>query len=498
MGRTLMFSQPPPVGGLNTRDDIGTMASNDAAVLENWFPETTAVVVRGGCRHHASVSAATNFEALAEFATPAQDAIVVGSGGTLAIYDSVTNAVYASGFTRNDWQAVNFNETMELVNGFDYPQHVAYNGSYTITPSTVSGPSNVRNLVDAHVFKTRVFYVERDSADFWYTETNAIAGTLTKFPLSRVARRGGHLLTIKSWSVDGGDGPDDYAVFFMSTGEVIVYQGTDPGRSGSWGLVGRYQIPELIDRRCVHEHAGKIFCVTVNDLVILPDAFTQATPPPSKLTGAISADWAKYKNLRGWQFVVHPRGGKAFINVPTGALTSHQYVINLQTGSPTKYTGWNTFGFGQWNNSLYFNPYGTAGLVEADSGIGDELATGVISSITARAQCAPSNLGQQQYKKLVDYRLRLVSEGTVTLSSGLAYDYKTPDFYFSDSQTTAGTAWGSPWGSSWSGEDYTKDVWLGASGNGVSVQLRMELVANRQDCRWLKTDYRFEVTKQVA
>ena len=494
-----MYSQPPPLGGLNTRDDIGNMDKADAAVLENFFPDTSDVQVRDGCTFFASVSTTANFETIAEFKSPQVDAIIVGSGGKIACYNDSTNTVLASGFVKNDWRTVNFNEQMVLVNGFDAPQRVYHDGSFHCEPATISGPSAISEIVDAHVFKSRVFYVLRDSSDFWYTETNAIAGTLTRFPLSRVARGGGKLLTIKSWSVDGGDGPDDYAVFFMSTGEVIVYQGTDPGRSGQWGIVGRFRIPELVNRRCVYEHAGKIYCVTVNDIVILPDAFQQPTPPPSKLTGAISADWKRYKTLRGWQFFVHPQGKKAFINVPTGSQTSYQYVINLQTGSPTKYTGWNTFGFGQWQNKLYFNPYGTAGLVEADNGLVDELTSGVDTAITARAEVAPVNLGQQQYKKLVDYRLRLISEGTVTISSGLAYDYKTPDFYFQTTLPTEGTEWGSAWDTEeWSREDFTKDEWFGASGNGVAVQLRLELVAPRQTLRWVKTDYRFEMAKQVA
>lgn len=493
-----MFTQRPPVGGLNTRDDIGNMAPTDAEILENFFPDTTDVQVRSGCTFFASASVSANIETIAEFKSPTEDAMIVASMGEIAVYTDGTNEVLASGFVKSNWNYVNFNEQMVLVNGFDDPQRVYYNGSYVCEPAAISGPDTVSMLIDAHVFKTRVFYVERDSSDFWYSDTNAIAGTLTKFPLSRVARGGGKLLTIKSWSVDGGDGPDDYCVFFMSTGEVIVYQGTDPGRSGQWGLVGRFKIPELINRRCVHEHAGKIYCVTVNDIVILPDAFQQPTPPPSKLTGAISADWDRYKTLDGWQFYVHPQGGKAYINVPTGAKTSHQYVINLKTGSPTKYTGWNTYGFGQFRNKLYFSPYGTSGLVEADVGLGDELVQGTITGITCRARTAPTNCGQMQYKKFVDYRLRLRSEGTITLSSGLAFDYKRPDFYFSQDIETDGTPWGSAWGSSWSEENFTKDEWNGASGNGVDVQLWIELVAPRQNVSWLKTDYRFNMAKQVA
>jgi hypothetical protein len=348
-----------------------------------------------------------------------------------------------------------------------------------------------------------VFYVPIDSADFYYTETDAIGGSLTRFPLSRVARQGGKLVTIRSWTVDGGDGPDDIAVFIMSTGEVLAYQGTDPGRSGQWGLVGRFNMPEVISRRCVQQAAGKIYAVTKTDLVILPDVFQDLTPKPSKLTGAISEAWSKYGTLRGWQFTVFQPGGIALLNVPTGARASEQFVINLKTAAATKYTGWDTFCFGIWDNRLFFHHYNgsdSKALTQAHIGIGDDLppATTVgvsnpnLLPIMARAQLAPTNLGQQQYKDIVDYRMRISCEGDANISSGIAYDFSNrPEFYHQVTQSTIGTPWGSAWGSEWSEEDFSKDEWIGASGQGTHLQLRNECVASGQNLKWHGTQYRY-------
>lgn len=498
--KTQLFSQAPPVGGWNTRDDIADMSPQDAPYLENWFPDTTAVRVRNGCRHYASVSVSANFETLIEFNSPEASAMIIGSNGAIAARNDITNTILAQNFVHDEWQGVNFNGQMVLVNGVDLPQNIqANNGSFICAPQIFSGINDPRNFVDAHVFKSRVFYVAKDSADFYYTETDAIGGTVTRFPLSRVARRGGYLVTIRSWTVDGGDGPDDIAVFIMSTGEVIAYQGTDPGRSGQWGIIGRYQMPEIIGRRCVAQSAGKIYAFTKSDLVILPDVFQDLTPKPSKLTGAISAAWEKYQTLRGWQFTVFQSGGIALLNVPTGATTSEQFAINLKTSAATKYTGWNTFCFGIWDNRLFFSPYGKAALVRAEYGLDDGFIAGTQTAITCRAQVAPSNLGQGQYKRVRDYRMRISNEGTATISSGLAYDFSgKPEFYFQNTQETLGTPWGSAWGSAWSTEDFSKDLWLGASGEGTHVQLRNEIVAPRQNLKWYRTDYRFETGPQIV
>ncbi len=490
---TQWFSQHPPIGGWNTRDDIANMDPKDAPYLENWFPGTTGLEVRRGCRRYAGISATANFETLIEFNSPEVSAMIVGSNGSILAYKDGINRVIGTNFAFNEWQGVNFNGQMVICNGVDLPQNItATPSTFICDPQVFSGLSDPRRLVDCHVFKSRVFYVLNDSADFYYTETDAIGGTLTRFPLSRVARQGGKLVTIRSWTVDGGDGPDDIAVFIMSTGEVLAYQGTDPGRSGQWGLIGRYQMPEVIGRRCVQQSAGKIFAITKSDLVILPDVFQELTPKPSKLTGAISEAHDKYGMSRGWQFTVFQSGGIALLNVPTGARTSEQYVINLKTAAATKYTGWNTFCFGIWDNKLFFNPYDGSLLVRAHYGIGDNTVGQIISTIVCKARCAPSNLGQQQYKEVKDYRMRISCEGDAYISSGIAYDFsKHPEFYHQIVQETVGTPWGSEWGSEWSVEDFSKDEWIGAAGLGTHAQLLNECYASGQNLQWHRTEYRF-------
>jgi hypothetical protein len=500
--KTQVFSQAPPVGGWNTRDDISDMDPRDAAYLENWFPDTTAVRVRKGCRYEDIVFGLTGFQTMAEFNSEQETALICCADGRVAIHnDSIAtlDKIIADDFVRDEWQVINVNNQAILVNGTDAPQLVrSSSGQFICEPANFSG-LDPRSLVDGHVFKSRVFYVKEDSADFYYTETDAIAGTLTRFPLSRVARKGGKLICVKSWTIDGGDGPDDIAVFIMSTGEVLAYQGTDPGRSGQWGLIGRYTMPEVINRRCVQQSAGKIFAITKTDLVILPDTFQELTPKPSKLTGAITEAWARYGNLRGWQFTVFQSGGIALLNVPTGAFSSYQCVINLKTSAATKYTGWNTFCFGVWDNKLYFNPPGTNRLVRAEYGLDDNFFGVTTSPITCRARVAPSNLGQQQYKTIKDYRMRISCEGDAYISSGLAYDFSgKPAFNHQVTQETVGTPWGSAWGSPWSDEDFSKDEWIGGAGEGTHVQLVNEVYASRQNLKWYKTDYRFIAGPQIV
>ena len=71
------ISYPPPVGGWNARDAYSAMGPEDAVILQNWFPGTSAVVTRGGTTSHATG--------------------IPGVGKTLATYSAMRNG------RRNTW-----------------------------------------------------------------------------------------------------------------------------------------------------------------------------------------------------------------------------------------------------------------------------------------------------------------------------------------------------------------------------------------------------------
>lgn len=70
--------------------------------------------------------------------------------------------------------------------------------------------------------------VEKDTDSAWYTTLNGVTGATTEFKLAGIPTRGGNLVAIDSITKDGGDGVDDLICFFMSSGDVLIYTGTDP------------------------------------------------------------------------------------------------------------------------------------------------------------------------------------------------------------------------------------------------------------------------------
>ena len=68
--------------------------------------------------------------------------------------------------------------------------------------------------------------------------TGSVGGAAQVLDLSSIAKYGGHLVDLDTWTIDAGYGVDDNLVFITSNGEVIVYRGTDPSSAATWALAG--------------------------------------------------------------------------------------------------------------------------------------------------------------------------------------------------------------------------------------------------------------------
>ena len=120
--------------------------------------------------------------------------------------------------------------------------------------------STDEDIIHVNVYKKRIWGVLKDSLDACFLDSDAVAGAATKFPLGSVFQRGGYLVAMATWTLDSGEGPDDYAVFISSKGEVAVYGGIDPTDATDFTLKGIFFTAPPIGRRC--------FCKLGADLAV--------------------------------------------------------------------------------------------------------------------------------------------------------------------------------------------------------------------------------------
>lgn len=487
-----------PIGGWNTRDALDAMDPKDAITLDNWFPDSGACNVRGGSASYATGMGAGTVETLAELNAGSVRAFVACANNR--IYDiSASGAATskASGYTNNRWQTANFNALLHFCNGADAPQ--AYDGT-TVTAPSWSGPT-LTNLLGCVPFKFRLWFWENASQNAWYGGVNAITGALTAFPLPTVAQTGGNIVAINTLSNSGVESPDDYILFFLSSGEVIIYQGTDPSSSSTFALIGRFIIGPLVNTRSVCRYGADLYATIQDDhtsMSIILAALRAGQPlPKSKISGAVQDAVVANASAFGWQAKLYPRGHMVIFNIPNADGTFSQHVLSLITNSWCRFNGWAASTFGIFNNNLYFGT--TGGVVyKADTGVTD--VGGV--AITASGQQAWSALGatpQNSFnaayrKRVAAVRPVLSASGSITYSYGIGVDYGPVNITTPATSTSTGSPWDtSPWDTSpWSPEGGTIDPrWRAGSGSGQSISIGVAVMA-QQAISWLRTDLMVE------
>jgi hypothetical protein len=485
-GQALRQNIPAPFGGLNTRDAESAMDPTDAVMMENWFPSQGSVSTRNGYTEYVT-GLTGDVETLAEFnAGSTRKFLCANSDEINDITNPASVSNLGSGFSNARWQWANFNGNMLLVNGADTPQ--VFDGS-SLSASTISGPT-VANLIGVNVHKNRVYVWEDDSQSFWYGATNAIGGTFTEFNLNRIAPFGGNLVAMATWNLDGGDGVDDYALFLMSSGDAILYQGSDPGDATNWSLVGTYKIGAPFAVRGVKKIGADVAIITDQDFVFFSQVFKSgaASITSTKLSGAAIEAVQDYRSNYGWEIALYPKasiGGWLIFNVPVATNTTyHQYVINTVTGAATKFTGMNARTWGLYNNNMYFGE--STKVMRADDGLNDNG-----NFIVCDVQSAYSDFGNQAEKTVNSFRNVLKTDGTVTLNTIVNFDYGQNTTSQEVSTADEGVEWDTAqWDTElWSPESQTRNELVISSGEGVALGMRINTSLSGQQLFWFRTDY---------
>lgn len=487
-------STPSPIGGLNTRDALSSMPATDAVIMDNAFPDLSGVFSRKG-KNTVVLGEYGTFSTLVEYSSGAIRQLISMADGK--IYKGVTTASLteiANSYTSDEWNCINMGGYLLGFNGEDTP--FKYDGT-TVTDNVFTGSGlTPADLFGAAVYKNRLFVWKKDDSNFWYGAIDAISGALTEFPLSRLNKFGGNVVSIENWSIDANNGPNAFLVIFFSSGDIVLYEGDDPSDAANWQLVGSFRSPPLINARSVAEVAGDLFFVTAQDVLSLKELYQNGgiVPSFSKLSGAIVAAFERYKNNFGWEVVFFQNGRKLLINVPVGGGQSVQYVVNVSTGAPCRFTNWDAVCMGVFNDNLYYGNDGV--IVQADIGFSDDGAP-----INASIKTAYSNFGQPLDKAIKAVRpIWNVSgsSGVQGFSIGFDFDYKNQGVVQPVNPTVSSfTAWHSPWHSPWSSEGQMQSNTYLANGHGVDISFIVRLSLLGQQFSWYRNDYQFQVNSFI-
>lgn len=504
--RANVASLPAPVGGWNARDSLANMAPTDAVQLENYFPGVSNVNLRGGYSKHAT-GLPDDVETLMTYSGGTADKMFAVSDGK--IYDvtsaGLVGAAAVSGLANSRWEYTNVTTSggnyLYAANGVDKP--LLYNGSTWTAIDGTSSPAitgvTTTKLSHPTLFKTRMWFIEKDTLKAWYLPTASVGGAAQMLDLSAVARLGGVLVSMASWTIDAGYGVDDNLVFVTDKGEVIVYRGTDPASASTWALIGVWIIGSPISGRCLLKYGGDLLILTLDGLIPMASALQSSRLDPNialsdKIQGAFAAAAAQYGNNFGWCLLYNAKNNALIVNVPVSDAAQEQFVMNNITKAWCKFTGWKAFHFGLLNDTPYF---GAAGFV-AKAWTTD--STGYIddtSNINGRVLQAFNYFETRGVKKIFTRaRPSIFSNGTPSVTIGMNVDFNTLDTTTPVAvvSPTAGVWDSGLWNTAlWGSDLEIQNNWQGVTGVGFCGAIQLASTSNKLSIQWASTDVVFQL-----
>ena len=498
--RVKSVSLPAPIGGLNSRDSLDAMPQTDAIVMSNWFPTVEKVTIREGFSSFCTGIGSGNVETLVEHNAGAnRQLLAVGSNGVLYQINTGSAVSRKTGLSSGRFQTVEFNGLTIFVNGEDTP--FSWDGSSAANLSiTLSDSASAATLKGVTAFKNRLYYWTGVDQNFYYSATvSTHQGNFTKFPTGLVGTFGGNLIQIGTLTVDGGEGVDDLLTLMMSSGEVLVYSGTDPSAS-SFALVGTFRIAEPINEiRAMAKLGGDLIVATKEGYLPLSQVFRQdlvgnkAAAISEKIRGTVIRQVALTGSTVGWQIHVSSDGSKVYFNYPTGDGTDtfNQHVFNPITRAWAIFQNIPAHVFANFNGDTYFGT--TDGKVYKVGGTAD-----LTAAITADLSFAYNYFGDRgSLKRFSSVAPMLEAPGDINFDFGVAVDQATPSgLNLASGAFTSDLA-------TWDLAEWDQDFWGDTTGAGIiqkrkvvgrlgrSASLRIKVESASQTISILSSNFQF-------
>ena len=357
-------SASAPIGGLNVRDPINAMPLIDAVDLVNWIPQQYGVRTRKGYQEHAinlGAEVRTIMAYKPDRSGGASNTKLFGVTDS-AIYDvtTSTNAPPVSLVLPGTTNYGRFSSAMfansagtflvccSHEGGYKY-----YNGVAWTTPTFGGGAGQVggvnpANLCFVALWKRRLWFIEKGTANVWYAPTDSITGTFAKLDVGPLFKNGGSVSFIANWTIDAGEGIDDFLIIAGENGDVLIYKGTDPASATTFGLQGVYFVGALpVGRRGFSALGGDLLVLT--ELGLQPMSYV--TRGGQSLLRASSSDYlgkvqpelaqlvSRSSQQIGWEITLCPRDNLLVIQKPREGVSNYdQYALYTNTNGWCKFS----------------------------------------------------------------------------------------------------------------------------------------------------------------
>jgi hypothetical protein len=367
-------------------------------------------------------------------------------------------------------------------------------GAYTINYAITGVDSST--LVHVNLFKNFLFFVQENSMSAWYLPVGQVAGAALELDFGGIARMGGFLQAMGTWTIDAGQGADDYAVWVTNNGEAIVYNGTNPDAAETWALKGVWQLGQTFNRKCFLKWGGDLLLLTQEGLVPLASALQSSRLDPrinltDKIFYAISRATYLYQNNFGWQINYFAEQNMLIINIPATE-GIQQYCMHTISKAWCNFTNISATCWELSYDQMYFGGNGFVGRFwdsYSDNG----------NNINATVQQAYSYFdapGQQKRFTMIRPIFQ-TDNGLPGILVGINTDFDAQDnlgaVSFNAISSTLGVWDTGVWDEDvWGGNLSLTKLWQGVTGLGYSGGIIMKIASQGIDVHWVSSDYVME------
>ena len=489
---------PAPIGGINNVMSLAAMEPSDAIYTKNIDATLYGLKVRPGYQEYANGFSGDEIKTIIPYKGTDSDGssdklFACTSAGIYDISASTTSPTLDQAWPTTSSSAgwcsyeIFTNDAgtrillvCDLANGlYQYDE-----SSDTWSVPTITGPSNgADDLFFITIWKNRVWYIEKDTNDAWYTGIGTFSGAVTRFNFGNKFIYGGYLKALFGWTLDSGVGPDDYLVAVSSAGDVIVYGGTNPSSSSTFGMIGAFYIGDIpAGSRIGLKVGGDLYLLSAygiisgKDLLQGKNPFTAEGSVSWKINPLLNAAVRNDIDSMGWELKLLPDLARIMVVTPKETNEEYKqyvYEINLQAWSIWESMPVTTIV--TYKNDVYI---GEGSQVHKVTGTLDNvtLSTPSPDPIYWSLLTAYTELESPQMNKVVEFiRPRFVAEGEPSYNVKAFYDYDLSELVRASAAGSGSDAWDTgTWDAAiWGGGQDKFQELKGANGMGRTVAIAM-------------------------
>lgn len=510
---------PAPRQGWVRNQSLGqSKAAFGADVLDNGFPTTEGVRMRGGRQPAATCAVGVPIKAFMAYDVMGSRKLFAADA--TSIYDVTAPAVATtpiaasiSGQHSGSWSSVQYRTTggtyLVAVNGADVMQR--WDGAaWTAVSAAITGIASTAQLSMVWIWKRQLMFIEGGTMRAWALPALSITGALVAIDLGSLFKLGGELLFGGTWSVqDTGDGSDDQCIFVTTNGEVAIYQGTDPSTLATWALVGVYQIGRPLGKSAFVKVGGDLLVATDDGIVPISSVISKdkLALKVASITYPIEEVWRSVvRNQSGdYTMALWPAENMLAVGVPiTDFSTQFMLVANARTGAWGRYTNWDGQAVVVFNGKLYIG--------SSDGVMYRGEVTGLDVDAPYTMTVVPRFNDFRSANQKVALAARLVARTNQAVNEQLSvcvdYDSTTPTAPSAPASDVQGNVWNdATWNSSvWASEPYGpkasySGLWQDVMGEGTALSAAVQITSGRiarPDIEIVWTDLVYEVGEVIA